>query len=224
VEALKALPDLDALLTEKVDEIVAPLDKASSRMITILDEQAGWAEQSAGSVSLVVGKLGAMSNSIEAMSDAGSASLAKLEAPVNKLVEKLQVVETALTTIGVQVEAMQQFSGSLDQFPAQLDKAVDRIKFMGEELGVSTREMSGTLNTFNEDLEGMRSSQVKAASSDATELQKIVENRRVLIESLSGTNDQIESNIVELRTQLTEMSEALIGAAKFIREETGSIT
>lgn len=223
-KSVESIPDLDVLLTEKVEGIVLPLESATERMVSILDKQTAWAKESAAGVSNVVGTLVTLGESIDAVGESSKASLAKIQAPVDHVADRLSMLQDALTRITSQVEGMQAFTGILDQVPQQLARSVESIHSMGRVIGESTEKVSSTLNTFNIDMDIARKTQLEAVSLEAVKLRQLVDDRDRLVTALSGANQEIEKNVLRLRNQLGDVSEALIGTAQFIRKEADTIS
>lgn len=223
VSAFQAMPDPEALLEEKVQGIVRPLEMASAQMVGVLDKQSSWAEQSAASVERVVGSLTTLNTTVATLSLESSQSLAKIHGPIDTVVQRLQVVEAALATIARQTEGLQAFTGGLEQLPQRLARSMGGIDGLGRAIGEATEKLSGALNTLYRDIEMARSSQIDALSEDAVKLRQLSADRQALLSAVSTTNEQLQLQIDQLRDQLGGMSDALVGAAKFIRAEVSAL-
>lgn len=224
VDAFSALPDIKAMMDAKVQAIVGPLEVAGTEMVGILDSQKDWAQKSASAVSKIVENLAALDASIAKIGTSGAASLEKLQHPVNQMSEQLAAVQSALAAIAMQIEGANDLGEAFAQLPQQLSRSVGDLDTLGISIGTASEKVAGTLIAFNADLERARAGQLEAVALDAGSLRQLADDRNRLIENLSGANKQIEEQIVLLRNQLGDMSEALIGAAKFIRQEAGAIS
>ena len=139
------------------------------------------------------------------------------------MVQRLQVVEAALATIARQTEGLQAFTGGLEQLPQRLARSMGGIDGLGRAIGEATEKLSGALNTLYRDIEMARSSQIDALSEDAVKLRQLSADRQALLSAVSTTNEQLQLQIDQLRDQLGGMSDALVGAAKFIRAEVSAL-
>jgi len=222
VSAFQAMPDPTELIEEKLQAIVRPLETASKRMVSILQKQQGWAEKSAECVNEVVTSLDAIGVSIAQVGESSNDFMAKLKSPVDSVLDRVSRVEVALTSIVRQLEGLQSVTDAIEQTPQSLNRSMESLDVLGKTIGEVTEKVAGSLNSFHREIERARDIQNKAISGDTETLGRLAIEREHVIKGLSNTNRELATQVDHLRGQLGAMSEALIGAAKFVSQEAGS--
>ena len=218
METLDSMPDPEVFMNEKINKIVAPIEKATERMVNILDKQVGWAEQSATTVTKITTTLETLEGSIKEVADSSASSLAKIQAPVEQIVERLSGIHASLTKINQQIGGIPALSETVGQFSQQLAQSVNGVQAFDREVEDLKNRLLATLTALNESLGKTRATQVAVIEQDTEKLSRLAEDRDQLVGNLSESSRQIEECVNTLSTRIEEMSVALLEAARFIRK------
>ena len=223
VESLNKLPNADEIINTKIDAIIAPLHKGCNDMVALFDKQIAWSKSSENNAQIVASTVQSLSSDMQELTKATRTSIDGINSPVQELLRTFGALQGVLSSISGSLGGMSEAALHLKKIPDHIGTSVDDFRATIAQFDASTRQFSSKMDALNAAVSSAQKRQLEQYDQESLGIAVAVEQRQTLNNSMGIATKGIEEAVHELKTQLKQMSGALIDAVKFLSDASRPI-
>ena len=203
--SFKNLPDLQDIISDRMSQLVKPVELAAKAMEESLQSQANLLQTLPPSMSRMGTTTEEASQAVATLSAEVKEFVQSLDLASNKHISSLNELQNIIISLSSTLTGIDEGVAKLSSVPATISRQLESLEPL---LQRAESSISGTLK------------QVEDSSSSTTlAVSQIAKDREQVLESLKNSTTAIDAQVVALSDQVEVVSQALVAAAKFIRSE-----
>ena len=220
VKSLKKLPDIDEIISKKIEGFLNPLEIAISEIVKVIEQQAVWAESTLGSTREMSDSIKDVREEMTELSSTSKTSIQVFQDPMKDILDTLNEVKTTLSAVASNMADMNKAASLLKDIPAHVGTSSEQFNATISQFDDSTKQFIAKLDVLTESIESGQKTRLSSLQQDSRDLEILAKQRTKLSEALGKSTSSIESTATNLELQLSHVSNALIKTVQFLRDET----
>ena len=220
VESLKKLPDIDGIISKKIEGFLSPLQHAISEIVKVIEQQSVWADSTLGSTREMADSIKDIREEMAELSSTSKTSIQVFQDPMKDILDTLNDVKTTLSAVASNMADMNKAASLLKDIPAHVGTASEQFNATILQFDDSTKQFAAKLDVLADSIESDQNTRLSSLQQDSRDLEIQVQQRTKLSDSLEKSTTSIESTATNLELQLSHVINALIKIVQFLRDET----